>query len=95
MLSSLLTHQEGDTEGTEVIHLLIICFPFKVMKKAAITLGEEDEYKQVLVLRHLLRGKPSSGFLECGMFIPATQIHSFKSNTLLVPRSCKSVVLFK
>lgn len=32
-------YQEGDMERTEVIHLLIICFPFKVMKKAAITLG--------------------------------------------------------
>lgn len=59
-------------EGTEVIHLLIVCFPFKVMKKAAITLGDGGEYKQVLVLGHLLRGKLSSDFLECGMFIPAT-----------------------
>lgn len=43
------------------------------MKKALITLREGKEYKQVLVLLcHLLRGKLSADFLECGVFITVT-----------------------
>ena len=73
MLESLLTYQEGDMEGTGVTHLLIICFPSKVMKKALITRRQGKEYKQVAVLLcHLLPEKLSTDFLECGVFISVT-----------------------
>lgn len=63
---------------------------------ALITLRKGKKYKQVLVLlRRLLTEKLSADFLECGVFITVTKIHSFKPNTLLVPWSCRSVVLFK